>query len=53
MELKIGKNHNIPFFLQSTLQSMFFDDVMGLILRKYNSFNKINIKISSKQFYQG
>ena len=27
---------------------MFFDDVMGLIFPKCNSFNKFNIKISSK-----
>ena len=27
---------------------MFFDDVMGLIFRKCNSFNKFNMKISSK-----
>jgi hypothetical protein len=27
---------------------MFFNDVMGLIFRKCNSVNKINIKISSK-----
>ena len=45
---KIGKNHNIPFFLQSTLQSIFFDDVMRLIFRKCNSFDKFNMKISSK-----
>ena len=45
---KIGKNHNIPFFLQSTLQSIFFDDVMRLIFRKCNSFDKFNIQISSK-----
>jgi hypothetical protein len=45
---KIGKNHNIPFFLQSTLQSIFFYDVMRLIFLKCNSFDKFNIKISSK-----
>ena len=44
---KIGKNHNIPFFC-NPLQNMFFDDVMGLIFRKCNSFNKFSIKISSK-----
>ena len=47
IEIKSAKIiHSI--FLQSTLQSMFFNDVMGLIFRKCNSVNKINIKISSK-----
>ena len=47
IEIKSAKIiHSI--FLQSTLQSMFFNDVMGLIFRKCNSFDNFNIKISSK-----
>ena len=42
---KIGKNHNILFFCNLHYISMFFDDVMGLIFRKFNSFNKFNIQI--------
>ena len=35
---KIGKNHNIQFFCNQNYKTCFFDDVMGLIFRKCNSF---------------